>query len=260
MRIIERKIPWVEYAHYEALRLEAKEKVNETAAQLNEIAEIGAPQEQKIAQEETQLERCQARKKIVVDKARSLQRQLSSRKDELEALDETIRHYRKDIQTVHKRHRDRDEKMATLQHQIRGLETDLENALEIDMEAIEDKLVSRAYVRVRVRKREIIIHSLIQKHQVRHHLKQVAQQIQVLQGDMTTISEDSKKLQVRSTMMTDQLHHLESFKTRRIEYLKTRYRDLPVAVDWVHQNQSRFKNEVFEPICLLVSFLCNKVF
>ena len=32
-----------------------------------------------------------------------------------------------------------------------------------------------------------------------------------------------------------------------------RYRDLPAAVDWIRQNQEKFRSEVFEPICLLVS-------
>lgn len=84
-------------------------------------------------------------------------------------------------------------------------------------------------------------------------MRQVAQQIQMIQGDVSMVREDLKKLQMRSVAVTDQLHHLESFKTRRMDYLKTRYKDLPAAVDWIRQNQSNFKAEVFEPICLLVS-------
>jgi structural maintenance of chromosomes protein 5 len=84
-------------------------------------------------------------------------------------------------------------------------------------------------------------------------LRQVAHKIQALQNETSMIREDSKRCHMRITNLADQLRNLESVKTRRMEFLKMRHRDLPAAVDWVRQNQEKFRSEVFEPICLLVS-------
>lgn len=72
------------------------------------------------------------------------------------------------------------------------------------------------------------------------------------QGEISITREDMKRSQLRMTTVMDQLRNLESIKTRRMDFLKMRHRDLPGAVEWIRQNQEKFKSEVFEPISLLV--------
>jgi hypothetical protein len=75
------------------------------------------------------------------------------------------------------------------------------------------------------------------------------------QEELNVIREDRRKFQVKSTTLIDQIRQLENVKTRRMDYLKMRYKDLPAAIEWVRHNQFKFKAEVFEPICLLVSYM-----
>lgn len=109
---------------------------------MNEIAEIGAPQEQEISQDQTHLERQQIKRKTLIEKIREIQIQLNSKTEDLEAFDNDIYRHRKDIQTLNKRHHEREERILDLQNQLRDLELSIRNFPEIPMELIEEKLVS----------------------------------------------------------------------------------------------------------------------
>lgn len=139
---MERKRPWIEHAHYEALMLEARDDVNAIGIRLNEIAEIGAPQEQEIAHEEAQLEHDKMKKKTLSDKARAVQNRLNSLTDDLEAFDGDMLRHRKEIQNIHKRHKDHGEKIANIQEQIAELETTIMGFPETNIDSTEENLVS----------------------------------------------------------------------------------------------------------------------
>lgn len=144
MRLLERKRPWVEHAHYKSLVIEARNQSNALATRLNEIADIGAPQEQEIMQEQTQIDRQQTKRKTIAEKIRDLQIQLNSRTEDLEAFDDDIYRYRKDIKNLNKRYQEREEGISNLRLQIKELEGSLEDLSNLSTDRLETKLVGNS--------------------------------------------------------------------------------------------------------------------
>ena len=144
MRLLERKRPWVEHAHYKSLVIEARNQSNALATRLNEIADIGAPQEQEIMQEQTQIDRQQTKRKTIAEKIRDLQIQLNSRTEDLEAFDDDIYRYRKDIKNLNKRYQEREERISNLRLQIKELEGSLEDLSNLSTDRLETKLVGNS--------------------------------------------------------------------------------------------------------------------
>jgi len=87
-----------------------------------------------------------------------------------------------------------------------------------------------------------------------HELRQLQQKVQEVQVQIREARDESKTVTSNINHIQRKIEQLENVANQRLNNLKSFQRDTYNAVIWLRENRHLFKEEVFEPIVLLVLF------
>ncbi|KTW32059.1 DNA repair ATPase SMC5 [Pneumocystis jirovecii RU7] len=231
IRILELRIPFVQYSDARKAFYNSKKLRNEKKAELDQIEKEYSPFLSKKIQAETTLNECLVEKNKIKTSLNNKCSELDSLILSFEKYCDSIKEIRSEIRAEKRKERERCQKILELKDTIVFMESRLGNKpSENDMNAILGKLT-----------------------EANNSVKKVKKELENLNMNIGEYLHQINESKVTLNQVQNKLYDLDNIREQRLQWLKQNDRDVYDAVIWLSNNRNKFKDHVYDPVYLEIN-------